>query len=61
VDGGEVVASVRDTGSWRDRRDDQRGRGLTIMNGLMDDVEVARSPTGTVVTLRRRLGQRMAA
>jgi PAS domain S-box-containing protein len=59
--GGEIVASVRDTGSWRDQRDDQRGRGLRIMNGLMDDVEVTRTPTGTVVTLRRRLGQRAAA
>jgi anti-sigma regulatory factor (Ser/Thr protein kinase) len=59
--GGEIVASVRDTGSWRDQRDDQRGRGLRIMNGLMDDVEVTRTPAGTVVTLRRRLGQRAAA
>jgi anti-sigma regulatory factor (Ser/Thr protein kinase) len=61
VDGGEIVASVRDTGSWRDQRDDQRGRGLKIMNGLMDDVEVTRTSTGTVVTLRRQLGQRKAA
>jgi PAS domain S-box-containing protein len=58
---GEVVASVRDTGSWRDQRGHERGRGLKIMEGLMDDVEVSPSPAGTVVTLRRRLAQRAAA
>jgi PAS domain S-box-containing protein len=61
VDDGEVVASVRDTGSWRDQRDQQRGRGLTIIEGLMDDVEVTRGPGGTIVRMRRRLGQRAAA
>lgn len=57
----EVVASVRDTGSWRDQRDQQRGRGLGIIEGLMDDVEVTRSPAGTIVRMRRRLGQKAAA
>jgi PAS domain S-box-containing protein len=57
----EVVASVSDSGSWRDQRDNQRGRGLRIIEGLMDTVEVSREPTGTVVTMRRRLGQKAAA
>jgi PAS domain S-box-containing protein len=61
VDGDEVVASVRDTGSWRDQRDQQRGRGLTIIEGLMDDVEVMRAAGGTIVRMRRRLGQKAAA
>jgi PAS domain S-box-containing protein len=61
VDEGEVVASVRDTGSWRDQRDQERGRGLTIIEGLMDDVEVMRAAGGTIVRMRRRLGQRAAA
>jgi PAS domain S-box-containing protein len=58
---GEVVASVRDSGSWREQRDHQRGRGLRIIEGLMDDVEVERAATGTVVTMRRRLNERAAA
>jgi anti-sigma regulatory factor (Ser/Thr protein kinase) len=58
---GVVVASVRDTGTWRAQREDERGRGIKIMRGLMDDVEVERSPSGTVVTLRRRLAERAAA
>jgi anti-sigma regulatory factor (Ser/Thr protein kinase) len=61
VQDGEIVASVRDSGSWREQRDHQRGRGLRIIEGLMDDVDVERATTGTVVTMRRRLGQRAAA
>jgi anti-sigma regulatory factor (Ser/Thr protein kinase) len=70
---GEVLATVRDRGTWRggDERDDARvaveriepwggaaarGRGIAIMEGLMDGVEVSAEDTGTVVRLRRRLG-----
>ena len=52
---GELVATVRDNGSWRERRSQHRGRGLAIMKGLMDDVEVATQNRGTVVRMRRRL------
>jgi PAS domain S-box-containing protein len=55
TDGGEVVASVQDEGAWRERRGEHRGRGLKIMNGLMDAVDVDHSDGGTVVTMRRRL------
>jgi PAS domain S-box-containing protein len=60
-DDGEVVASVRDNGTWRERRGDQRGRGLKIIKGLMDDVEVSSEDRGTVVTMRRRLAPDQAA
>jgi PAS domain S-box-containing protein len=61
IEDGEIVASVSDSGSWREQRDEQRGRGLQIIEGLMDDVEVARAPTGTVVTMRRHLAERAVA
>jgi anti-sigma regulatory factor (Ser/Thr protein kinase) len=46
---------VRDKGSWRERRGAHRGRGLNIIEGLMDDVEVTSEPDGTVIRMRRRL------
>jgi PAS domain S-box-containing protein len=58
---GELVASVRDMGTWRERRSEHRGRGLAIIRGLMDDVEVATEGRGTVVRMRRRLGAGRAA
>ena len=52
---GAVAASVRDGGAWREKRGEHRGRGLKIMGGLMDQVDVARANGGTVVTMRRQL------
>jgi anti-sigma regulatory factor (Ser/Thr protein kinase) len=56
LENGAVVAAVRDFGHWRDRRGEQGGRGLRIIQGLMDDVDVSTEPGGTVVRMRRRLG-----
>jgi PAS domain S-box-containing protein len=58
---GELVATVRDSGSWRERRDEHRGRGLSIIEQLMDDVKVAAEEGGTAVTMRRRLAAARAA
>ena len=55
ADGAMVAASVQDEGAWRERRGQHRGRGLKIMDGLMDEVDVAQRDGGTVVTMRRRL------
>jgi PAS domain S-box-containing protein len=52
---GTLLAVVRDRGSWRERRSDHRGRGLKIIQGLMDHVEVSTEPDGTVIRMRRRL------
>jgi PAS domain S-box-containing protein len=52
---GTLLAVVRDRGSWRERRGTHRGRGLQIIEGLMDDVEVTAEPDGTVIRMRRRL------
>jgi len=49
----DVVVTVRDYGSWRPARGQNRGRGLKLMETLMDDVNVLRGQTGTTVELRR--------
>ena len=55
LDGREVAVTVRDFGVWRPPRDGDQGRGLSLMRALMDSVEVAPSPDGTTVHLRRVL------
>ena len=58
---GELTASVRDNGRWRDRRGEHRGRGLKIIEGLMDEVDITTEHGGTLITMRRRLDQPRAA
>jgi serine phosphatase RsbU (regulator of sigma subunit)/anti-sigma regulatory factor (Ser/Thr protein kinase) len=57
---GEVLVAVRDYGSWRPPRGRNRGRGLLLMEGLTDSVEVVRADDGTTVQLSRRLGAEAA-
>ena len=54
-EGDQLEMTIRDQGIWRDADSGDRGRGLTLMRAVMDDVAVDTSPTGTVVVLRRRL------
>jgi anti-sigma regulatory factor (Ser/Thr protein kinase) len=61
LDAHELIATVSDHGHWRERRGTHRGRGLNIIEGLMDQVEVSSEPEGTVVRMRRRLGGSQAA
>jgi serine phosphatase RsbU (regulator of sigma subunit)/anti-sigma regulatory factor (Ser/Thr protein kinase) len=58
--GGEALVEVRDYGNWRAPRGQNRGRGLLLMEGLTDSVEVIRGDDGTTVQLVRRLGQEAA-
>jgi PAS domain S-box-containing protein len=53
--GGVVEIEVRDFGSWRDPREGDRGRGISLMRALMDTVSVTPTPEGTTVRLRRTL------
>jgi PAS domain S-box-containing protein len=61
LDARDLVATVSDRGHWRERRGIHRGRGLNIIEGLMDQVEVSTEQDGTVVRMRRRLGGARAA
>jgi anti-sigma regulatory factor (Ser/Thr protein kinase) len=60
-DRGELTASVRDTGSWRKKRGEHRGRGLSIIKDLMDEVEVEHKDGGTLIRMKRRIREDRAA
>ena len=60
-DSGELTASVRDRGSWREKRGEHRGRGLSIIEDLMDEVTVEREEGGTLIRMRRRIREDRAA
>jgi hypothetical protein len=51
----DIRVVIRDYGSWRPPRGQNRGRGLKLMETLMDDLKVSRESNGTTVELRRRL------
>jgi anti-sigma regulatory factor (Ser/Thr protein kinase) len=53
---GEARIAVRDFGVWREPSPvPDRGRGLVLVDALMDGVGIERRPGGTTVTMRRRL------
>jgi anti-sigma regulatory factor (Ser/Thr protein kinase) len=56
-----VTVEISDFGNWRAPRGTHRGRGLLLMEGLTDDVEVVRTGEGTTVELTRRIGAEAAA
>jgi serine phosphatase RsbU (regulator of sigma subunit)/anti-sigma regulatory factor (Ser/Thr protein kinase) len=58
---GTVTVLVRDFGNWRPPRGVNRGRGMMLMEGLTDTVEVIRRDEGTTVELSRKLGVAQAA
>jgi signal transduction histidine kinase/DNA-binding NarL/FixJ family response regulator len=56
VRGQAITATISDAGQWSgdssaSQRSLRRGRGLTMINGLADDVRTTRSTDGTQVTL----------
>ncbi len=57
-DGKTVTIVVQDYGSWASAEErDEGGRGLPLMQQLMDSVRVDARIDGTSVTLRRRLAR----
>jgi serine/threonine-protein kinase RsbW len=53
---GSLFVVIEDTGHWRaPSRTDRRGRGLTVMRRLVDDVEIDPSASGTTVSLRHSM------
>jgi anti-sigma regulatory factor (Ser/Thr protein kinase) len=61
VDGDVVRVMVRDWGQWREQRGQHRGRGLSLMRGLMDEVDVTSGADGTTVRMWRRVRRRVPA
>jgi GAF domain-containing protein/anti-sigma regulatory factor (Ser/Thr protein kinase) len=57
---GRVCVTIRDHGRWRPPRGTNRGRGLPLMEALMEHVDVSHTDEGTVVVLERTL-QKQAA
>jgi anti-sigma regulatory factor (Ser/Thr protein kinase) len=54
---GEIQVTVQDEGGWREPEPDPlRGRGLLMMDALMDTIELIRTPDGTTLRMRRRVG-----
>ena len=56
-----VEITVRDRGQWRRARGTHRGRGMPMMEALMDSVHVQHAPDGTAVVLSRALEGKVAA
>jgi anti-sigma regulatory factor (Ser/Thr protein kinase)/anti-anti-sigma regulatory factor len=55
---GEVEICFADTGSWvPPQRGHARGRGLTMVRGMVDRLVVTGGPAGTVATIRHRLSR----
>jgi anti-sigma regulatory factor (Ser/Thr protein kinase) len=55
LDGRRIEIAIRDQGTWRAPREGDHGRGLSLMEALMDAVDVTPSPEGTTVRLSREL------
>jgi len=56
---GLLELRVRDFGTWHERtRPEQRGRGLALVRGLVDSLDVRRGDGGTQVVMRRSLSGR---
>jgi anti-sigma regulatory factor (Ser/Thr protein kinase) len=51
----DLTVVVRNRGGWRDPRPAGGGRGLRVMEGLMDEVSFDRGPSGTEVRMRLKL------
>jgi anti-sigma regulatory factor (Ser/Thr protein kinase) len=56
IEDGLVTIIVRDQGRWRAPRGSNRGRGLQLIESLMDEIQVGRKEEGTEVKMTRRLG-----
>jgi anti-sigma regulatory factor (Ser/Thr protein kinase) len=53
---------VRDFGTWRPPRAGSRGRGLALIEELVDELRIERGESGTLVIMRRSLaGSRAGA
>jgi anti-sigma regulatory factor (Ser/Thr protein kinase)/putative methionine-R-sulfoxide reductase with GAF domain len=56
-DDGEISLLVRDWGTWRPPRGDNRGRGIMMMEALTDSVKIKHGADGTLVSIRHNLAE----
>ena len=57
MDDGRLALSVRDRGGWREPGDPgERGRGLPIIEAIVDEVSIEQTEGGTVVRMQSRTG-----
>jgi anti-sigma regulatory factor (Ser/Thr protein kinase) len=52
-----VIATIDDSGRWRAPRGQSRGRGVTLMHALADEVQINHTDNGTRVVMRRALAE----
>ena len=58
ISGGTITITLRDHGSWRERRQrEEGGFGFPLMRHLMGRVEVDTQPTGTAISMQRQLAR----
>lgn len=56
LEGAEIELRVRDFGTWNERAGSGlRGRGLDMIRGLTDSLEILRTGQGTEIVMRRSL------
>jgi anti-sigma regulatory factor (Ser/Thr protein kinase) len=60
MENGKVVLEVSDDGTWIERAEGElphRGRGLPLMEALMDAVQLSHDGPGTTVRMERGVGR----
>jgi GAF domain-containing protein/anti-sigma regulatory factor (Ser/Thr protein kinase) len=60
-DRGRIRLVIRDEGRWRPPRGEHRGRGVPMMEALMEHVDIQHTDSGTTVVLERSIGTAAAA
>ena len=60
---GVLTVEIRDSGTWAAVRpaDDDRGRGLSLIENLVDEVRINKNPRGTTIRLVYRGAQASAS
>ena len=53
ADDGHLTIFVRDAGRWRAPRGRHRGRGLAIIDAVMEEVEINSGAAGSEIVMRR--------
>jgi anti-sigma regulatory factor (Ser/Thr protein kinase) len=55
LDADTLTMAISDTGTWREPRESDRGRGLILTRALMETVDVETGPGGTTIRMSRKV------